>query len=189
MKLLTKLGSRRLSGLGLVLGMTGVIACDSFEPSWLGLPRETVLYSLARTEFIGREGAFDFIGQRGVVVERTPSQTPFEFDVAVTEIDGVFHALPAGMFEGFNIRPGLIVDSSGISLAELTRAPRDGYETMAAVELRPEWVYVVQTRRDFRGCTMYSKFEVTSLDPAGLVTMRSVSNPLCNDRNLVPPGD
>jgi hypothetical protein len=34
---------------------------------------------------------------------------------------------------------------------------------------------------------MYGKFEVVDLDPAGIVELRALRNPLCNDRNLVPP--
>jgi hypothetical protein len=178
---------RPFAGLLLLAGLIPFLACDTFEPNWIGLPDFAVLYSLSRAEFIGRESAYDFAGQRRVVVERPKTQDPFDFDMAVTEIDGVFHALPAGLFEGFTIEPGIAVDSSGIRFEDMTTAPRDGYVTDAPVLLREGWVYAVKTRRDFRGCNMYGKFEVVDLDPVGIVEIRAMRNPLCNDRNLVPP--
>jgi hypothetical protein len=179
--------TRPFAGLLLLAGLTPLLACDAFEPTWFGIPDFAILYSLSRTEFVGRESAYDFVGQRSVVVERPKTQDPFDFDVAVTEINGVFHALPAGLFEGFTITPGIAVDSSGASFESMTQAPRDGYVTDAPVRLREGWVYAVRTRRDFRGCNMYGKFEVLVLDPAGTVEIRAMRNPLCNDRNLVPP--
>jgi hypothetical protein len=176
-----------LAGLLLVAGLIPFAACDAFEPTWFGLQEFTVLYSLSRDEFIGRESAYDFVGQRPVIVERPKGQDPFDFDIAVAEIGGVFHALPAGLFDGFTIEPGVAVDSSGILFEDMTRAPRDGYVTDAPIVLREGWIYAVRTRRDFRGCNMYGKFEVVELDPAGTVEIRSLRNPLCNDRNLVPP--
>src|SRR5690606_36043159 len=90
----------------LVLGAAALAAaCDTFEPEWFAFEDEVALYSLARAEFIGRAAAYDFIGQRPVVVEGTKPQDPYDFDIAVTEIDGAFHVLPAGMFEGFPINP------------------------------------------------------------------------------------
>jgi hypothetical protein len=164
-----------------------MVACDAFEPVWYGVTDFPVLYSLARAEYIGRESAYDFIGQRPVVVERPKAQDPYDFDLAVTEIDGQFFALPAGLFEGFPISPGIAVDSSGIAFEDMARAPREGYVTDAPVPLRTGWVYAVRTRRDFRGCNMYGKFEVIHVDPVGIVELRTMRNPLCNDRNLVPP--
>lgn len=176
-------------GLLLLLGIGPLVACDAFEPTWFAVQDHVALYSLARVDFIGRESAYDFIAQRPVVVELAKTQDPFDFDVAITEIDGVFQALPAGVFDGFPIRPGIAVDSSGITFEDMVQAPRDGYVTDAPVTLRTDWVYAVQTRRDFRGCNMYGKFTVTSIDPEGIVVIRTLRNPLCNDRNLVPPGD
>jgi hypothetical protein len=178
---------RPLAGLTILAAMTTVTACDTFEPTWFAVPDTPVLYSLARTEFIGLPSAYDFIAQRPVVVERPKNQDPYDFDIAVTEIDGEFHVLPAGMFEGFPIQPGIAVDSSGIEFDDMERAPRDGYVTDRPVPLREGWIYAVQTRRDFRGCNMYGKFAVMDLDAAGIVELRAIRNPLCNDRNLVPP--
>jgi hypothetical protein len=179
---------RPLAGLIVLAALTAAAACDTFEPTWFGIADRPVLYSLARAEYIGMASAYDFIGQRRVVVELPKSQDPYDFDMAVTEIDGAFHILPAGLFEGFPIRPGIAVDSSGTTTFDsMDRAPREGYVTDRPIPLREGWVYAVQTRRDFRGCNMYGKFEVVDLDPAGIVELRALRNPLCNDRNLVPP--
>lgn len=178
---------RPLAGLIILAATTTVAACDTFEPTWFAVPDTPVLHSLARTEFIGLPSAYDFIAQRPVIVELPKNQDPYDFDIAVTEIDGDFHVLPAGMFEGFPIQPGIAVDSSGIEFDDMDRAPRDGYVTDRPIPLRAGWVYAVQTRRDFRGCNMYGKFVVVDLDAAGIVELRAIRNPLCNDRNLVPP--
>jgi hypothetical protein len=181
------MAQRPLAGLLVLAALTAAAACDTFEPTWFGIADRPVLYSLARAEYIGMVSAYDFINQRPVIVELPKAQDPYDFDIAVTEIDGEFHALPAGLFEGFPIRPGIAVDSSGITFDAMERAPRDGYVTDRPIPLREGWVYAVQTRRDFRGCNMYGKFEVVDLDPAGIVELRALRNPLCNDRNLVPP--
>jgi hypothetical protein len=187
MKRFSNKATRPLAGLLVLAATTPFLACDTFEPTWFGIQDFVVLYSLSRPEFVGRESAYDFVGQRPVVVERPKAQDPYDFDMAITEVGGQFHVLPAGVFEGFPIRPGIAVDSSGITFEDMTRAPRDGYVTDAPVPLRAGWVYAVRTRRDFRGCNMYGKFEVIDLDPAGIVEIRTMRNPLCNDRNLVPP--
>jgi hypothetical protein len=178
---------RRLAGLLLLVAMTPLLACDAFEPTWFGFVDRVQLHSLARAEFIGHPSGYDFIQQRRVVVEETKLQDPYDFDLAVTEIDGAFHALPAGLFEGFPILPGVAVDSSGIAFENVRQAPRDGYITDAPVVLRTDWIYLVRTRRDRRGCQMYGKFEVVDMDAGGIVEIRTLRNPLCNDRNLVPP--
>jgi hypothetical protein len=189
MKRLHHIRQGPLAGLLLLAATIPHLACDTFEPTWFAIDDQVLLHSLARAEFVGLESAYDFIAQRPVVVEQPKVQEPYDFDIAVTELGGVFHVLPAGVFEGFPIQPGVAVDSSGITFEQMERAPRDGYVTDAAIPLRLGWVYAVQTRRDFRGCQMYGKFEVIALDPSGVAEIRAIRNPLCNDRNLVPPGD
>lgn len=176
-------------GLLLLVGMGPLVACDAFEPTWFAVEDHVTLYSLARADFVGLESGYDFIAQRPVVVERAKVQDPYDFDVAITEVDGELHAMPAGMFEGFPIQPGIAVDSSGIMFEDMDRAPREGYVTDAPLPLRTGWVYAVQTRRDFRGCNMYGKFMVTEMASDGIVVIQTLRNPLCNDRNLVPPGN
>ncbi len=187
MKRFVRRPKRLLVGLLLLAATAPQLACDAFEPTWFAVQDLVLLHSLARPEFIGMPAAYDFVGQQAVIVERPKTREPFDFDVAVTEIQGEFHAMPAGMFEWFDIRPGIAVDSSGINFEDMIQAPRDGYVTEETVPLRKGWVYAVRSRRDFRGCNMFGKFEVLDLDPAGIVEIRAIRNPLCNDRNLVPP--
>jgi hypothetical protein len=189
MKRLLRTPRGPLAGLLLVAATVPTVACDSFEPTWFALADEVELHSLARAEFVGRASAYDFVGHRAVVVEAPKLQDPYDFDVAISETaPGDFIAIPAGMFEGFPIEPGIAVDSSGTTFEQMRQAPRDGYVTDEVVPLRVGWVYAVRTRRDFRGCTMYGKFDVLALDSAGIAEIRAIRNPLCNDRNLVPPG-
>jgi hypothetical protein len=176
-------------GLLLIAATAPQVACDAFEPTWYALPDQVLLHSLARPEYINLPAGYDFVGQRSVVVERPKTGEPYDFDVAVTELDGIMHVMPAGLFETFPIEPGIAVDSSGVSFDDLDRAPREGYETDRTIPLRQGWVYAVRTRRDFRGCNMYGKFEVVSMDAAGVAEIRALRNPLCNDRNLVPTGN
>jgi hypothetical protein len=188
MKRFARSGNGLLAGLVLVPGALTFTACDTFEPVWAGITHEVVLYSLARPEFIGRASGYDFIQQRAVIVEHAKAQDPYDFDLVVTELDGVLHLLPAGMFEGFPILPGIAVDSSGTTFEDLTQAPRDGYVTDAPVRLEPGWVYIIRSRRDFRGCNIYGKMDLVTMDnAAGTAHIRTLRNPLCNDRNLVPP--
>jgi hypothetical protein len=189
MKRLLRIPRGPLAGLLLMAATVSIVACDSFEPNWFDFAEDVELHSLARSEFVGRASAYDFVNRRPVIVEAPKAHDPYDFDIAISESSpGDFVALPAGMFEGFPIEPGIAVDSSGTTFEQLRQAPRDGYVTDEAVPLRVGWVYAVRTRRDFRGCTMYAKFDVLALDPDGVVEIRVIRNPLCNDRNLVPPG-
>ena len=187
--------ARPLGGLLILLGMLPFGGCEVYDPSWLLQVDSTALYSLARTEYIGRAGAYDFARSRtqgggAVVVERADPSNQFEFDFAVTELDGEFVALPAGLFEGHDIQPGIIRDSSNMEFDEWELAPRDGYITDEPVLLETGAVYAVKSRRNlFDGCTHYGKFEVLELDPDGVVRIQAVRNHLCNDRELIPPAD
>ena len=187
--------ARPLGGLLLVLAMVPFGGCEAYDPSWLVQVDSAALYSLARTEYIGRAGGYDFARSRtqgggAVVVERADPANQFEFDFAVTEVGGEFVALPAGLFEGHDIQPGIKRDSTGVAFDEWELAPRDGYITDEPVPLETGALYAVRSRRNvFDGCTHYGKFEVLELDPDGVVRIQAVRNHLCNDRELIPPDD
>jgi hypothetical protein len=186
---------RPVIGLVLLLATLPFGGCDEYNPTWILLVDSTALYSLSRPEYIGRVGAYDFaraVSQGGgaVVVERPKGGNIFEFDFAVGEIDGALVALPGGLFEGFDIEPGIAMDSSGVAFEEWDLAPRDGYVTDAPVPLRTDVLYAVKSRRSpLDGCTHYGKFQVLSLDPEGVVELQAVRNRLCNDRELIPPDE
>lgn len=186
------------AGALLLLGSTLFLGgCDDqFGPrDWFNLPDTVDLYSLARTEFIGEPAAYDFVppfgGLRGraVIVERQKPGSPFDFDVAVTEDDpGSFLLLPAGVFTGFQITPGIFVDSAN-TFETVERAPREGYTIDEPVPAETGLLYVVRTRSVQGGCLHYAKMEVLELSPDGIATIRALTNPNCNDRALRPNAD
>lgn len=161
-------------------------ACDGFELQWMAFEDTVSLYSLARPEFIDRESAFDVYNRRPVVVDIPKPGNPADFDLAVSEQDGEFVFLPAGMFATFGITPGIAIDSSGASFEELEEAPNEGYTTDAPVPIRAGGLYTVRTRSVQGGCSRYGKLEVLEVDPQGIVEFRQVRNSLCNDRGLIP---
>lgn len=168
--------------LALSLPSTG---CDAFEPTMFPVGDTVVLHSLARAEHIGEVSAFDFIIPQAVVVERPKDRSYTDFDVAISELDGAFVMLPAGMFETFDIEPGIVVDRSGVVFEEVTEAPSSGYITDTEVPLELGPIYVVRTRAQ-NACSRYAKFEVLDLDMAdGTVEFRFLRNNLCNDRALI----
>ena len=185
-------GSRLARTLLVVAIAAPLGACDdSVSPFrlWSDRPDSASLYSLDRVDNIGQPGAYDFLNRRTIVVE---AQGSFEdWDIAITEMDGEFHLLPAGAVNGFTITPGIAIDSSGTVFELVDRAPRDtaSYATRTAVPLDTSVVYIIRTRRNpIYGCLQYGKLEVLAVDEAtGVVEVRAVTNPNCSDRALVPP--
>ncbi|NIP81746.1 MAG: hypothetical protein GWM90_22025 [Gemmatimonadetes bacterium] len=107
--------------------------------------------------------------------------------MAFSEIDGGFVFLPAGLFDTFDIRPGIVRAESGVTFDGFEQAPREGYVIDAPVPLEVGGVYAVRSRSDARRCVRYGKFEVLDLDPEGLLEFRFLRNNLCNDRRLILP--
>lgn len=184
---------RPLFGLIPLLAALPFGGCEVYDPTWLLTVDSAAIYSLARPEYVGRAGGYDFaraVSQGGgaVVVERAKDANILEFDFAVSEIDGALVALPGAMFQGFDLEPGIHEDSTGVSFDEWDLAPKGGYITDAPVPLRVGGLYAVKSRRGpLDRCVHYGKFEVLSLDPDGVVELRAVRNHLCNDRELIPP--
>ena len=167
-------------------------ACDDgIQPLiWANVPDTVDLYSLARTEFVDRPGAYTLAYQAPVapgplVLETLPSTLAFEFDFAVSEDEsGAFILLPTGVFAQSNARPGIL--DTVATFDGLERAPRDGYITDEPVEARTDVVYVIRSRQTRSGCFYYGKMEILELDPAGIVTLRVLANINCSDRSLIP---
>lgn len=160
---------------------------DAFEPAvWGNFPDTVDLYSLARGEYVDRPGAYDFLLLGGLpVVVESLKRDPFSFDIAVTEDEeGNFLLLPTGFFPEANVRPGILADSTA-SFDGLARAPREGYITTEPVPADTTVVYVVRSRVA-RACLRYAKMEILALRPDGVMTIRTLVNPNCGDRNLVP---
>lgn len=172
-----------LFGLLLLVSVLPSAGCETFEPMMSPQGDTVVLYSLARPEFISLPAGFDFFTPQRVVIEE-PKDRFANFDAAFSELDGEFVLLPAGLFETFEINPGIAVDSSGVSFEDLTQAPSGGYVTEEAVPLREGRIYVVRTRAEQGSCSRYAKAEVVELAPEGVLELRFLRNNLCNDRTL-----
>lgn len=187
MKAIRKTRFAARSGLLLIASALLFSGCDdAFGPQpWGFLPDTVNLYSLARAEHIGQPAGYDFVNLQQVVVEGL-RPTPASFDLAVTETeDGDFELLPAGLFTGFAITPGLQADSVG-TFAGIDVAPRDGYTVDGPVAADTNVVYVVRSRDGGNGCVRYGKLEILELRDDGVAVIRAIRNPNCNDRDLLP---
>jgi len=171
--------------------LTGVAACgdDPFSFEWDDRPKTRVLYSLARPE-LNLPSGFNFYMATAVAIE-APTATG-TWDVALhTRLDELV-LLPPGAL-GVDSR-ARIAALEGLTLDDVTEAPADTalYVAEDAVPVREGTTYVVRTGQ--RACSFgtrgvsYAKLEATEIDVAnGVLTFRVVTNPVCNDRNLVPP--
>ncbi|HSH45442.1 MAG TPA: hypothetical protein VK966_06285 [Longimicrobiales bacterium] len=178
------------SGLFLIAVSLLFSGCDdAFGPQpWGFFPDTADLYSLARPEYIGQPGAYDFLNLAPVVVEAIRG-VPASFDVAITEAaDGTFRLVPGGAFTGFSITPGLVVDSTG-TFEGIEEAPRDGYTVDEPLVADTTVVYIVRSRDAGTRCVRYGKLEVLELRDDGVAVIRAIRNPNCNDRDLVPTAE
>lgn len=169
----------------------GTVACgdDPFAFDWNDSPDTVQLYSLARPE-LNLVSAFNFLQDLPVQVEN-PNSTG-TWDVAVDTRGGNIVFLPPG---ALNVEGAArIATLASMSLDDVTEAPSDTllYVRNRAVPVRMGEVYVVRTNRQRgsfgRSCVYYAKVEAVTIDPVGgTLTFREVTNPVCNDRDLVPP--
>ncbi len=175
-----------LAGPGLVLllmaSLLPQVGCEGYEPPMFPVGDTVELYSLARPEYIGLQSGFDFIFPQSVVIEQPVSGDYRNFDVAFSELGGAFVLLPAGMFETFDIQPG-VREVTGTTFEGLEEAPSGDYVTDEAVALREGGLYVVRSRSQ-GACSRYAKVDVLALDPDGILEFRFLRNNLCNDRTL-----
>ncbi|MBW3553128.1 MAG: hypothetical protein KY466_06450 [Gemmatimonadetes bacterium] len=168
-------------------------ACDDgIQPLiWPNVPDTVELYSLARTEYIDRPGAYTMLyqgpGTRQPIIPERLLGDPFAFDFAVSENEaGDFLLLPTGVFAESNAQAGILVDSTA-TFEGLERAPRDRYITDEPVVATTDVIYVIRSRQHPRSrCFYYGKMEILELDPAGIMTLRILANINCSDRSLVP---
>jgi hypothetical protein len=177
--------------LALTLGST---ACgdDLGLGSWIIIPDTSLIYSLSRPELLGQPSAYDFVQLRRLVIE-SPGSTGI-WDVALAEQNGAFVFIPSSAFPGINSRTGLSL-TTNTTLESLTRAPGDtaSYGNQPVV-LQVGGIYVVRTRSEacpgFGTGSRYAKFEVLSVEPdIGAVRIVAIRNPLCSNRDLVPPNE
>lgn len=190
----TSLSSRlRASALAAATAvlLVGTVGCgdDPFAFDWSAQPDTVLLYSMARPE-LNLVSAYNFLNGAPILVER-PGATG-QWDVAVDTRDGRIVLLPPG---ALNVTgEAQVATLEGLSLDDVTRAPSDTllYVSDRPIPVEQGDVYVVRTNRTpgsfGRSCVYYAKVEAVVIDPeGGTLTFREVTNPVCNDRDLVPP--
>ncbi|MGD2067894.1 MAG: hypothetical protein PVI57_04355 [Gemmatimonadota bacterium] len=175
-----------------LLGGLALAACgdDPYNFEWVAAPDTALLYSLARPESNLASG-FNFDARRTIRIE-TPTATG-TWDVALDTQDDQLVLLPPGALN-VNSR-ARITTFPGMSFDDVREAPRDtaAYVADEPVVVEASTVYVVQTSQRFdtfgRRCVYFAKLEPVDIDvAAGTLRFLFDSNPVCNDRRLVPPG-
>jgi hypothetical protein len=176
-----------------VLGGAAVsmVACDDpFQiDDWTATTDTIQVFSISRPELIGRPSAYDFVTRVLVRVE-SPSASG-AWDVALRDEGGQLALVPAGGFQGQDSRAGLALITN-TTFEALAEAPEDtGAYSITPRVVQAGQVYAVRTRR--AGCgfstgVRFGKIKIVSVDQsAGTVQFASVVNPLCNNRDLIPP--
>ncbi len=162
---------------------------DPFSFDWDHVPDTVVLYSMAREEPNLPTG-FSFF--TGAVVRIEAPNAVGTWDVALDTRDGGLVLLPPGAL-GVESR-ARIAALEGLALEDLREAPSDTsvYEATEPVPVTPGTIYVVRTHQRLGSfgtrCVYYAKAEAVDIDvEGGRLTFRYIENPVCNDRNLVPP--
>lgn len=186
-------GRARVSALAALSAalLVGVAACgdDPFAFDWSDAPDTVLVYSMARPE-LNLVSAYNFL--QGVRVRVEAPAATGSWDLAVDTRDGQIVFLPPGAFN-VTAEAGIAV-LEGLTLDDVTRAPADTllYVEDEPVPVRQGEIYVIRTNRQRgsfgRTCVYYAKAEAVDIDPVGgTLTFREVTNPVCNDRDLVPP--
>lgn len=169
-------------------------ACDD-DPfglqDWTANPVELLVYSLARPELNLPSGANLY--QKFTLRLESPGATG-NWDIALDTRDGQLVFLgPNVLGLDSRVRIATMPDSN---FDDVRRAPSDStvYVSDEPVPVALNTVYVVRTNLypgPFGGqCSFYSKLEPLELDvEQGTVTFVVDTNPLCNERDLVPPND
>jgi hypothetical protein len=169
----------------------GLAACDSdpFAFRWDPEPDTVLLYSLARPE-LNLVSAFSFYRRTPVRVEAAGSSG--QWDAAVDTRNNEIVLLPPGALGV--IGSARITTLEGLTLDDVRQAPGDTLVYVAndpvAVEMGN--VYVIKTNRSTgsfgTSCVYYAKMAPLEIDPAGgTLQFEFVTNPVCNNRDLVPP--
>ena len=184
----------KLARLFLICGAAvSMVACDDpFElDDWTSTTDTIQIFSISRPELIGRPSAYDFVTRVLVRVE-SPSASG-NWDLALRDENGQLALVPASGFQGQVSRAGL-APITNTTFEELREAPADtGAYSITPRVIQPGQVFAVRTRR--AGCgfstgVRFGKIKIISVDQAaGSVRFASVVNPLCNNRDLIPPAD
>ena len=166
-------------------------ACDGdpFAFNWNDVPDTVLLYSMARPE-LGLVSAYAF--RDGVELEVEAPGTTGQWDIAIDTREGQIVMLPPPVLGIYT--DAEIATFENTLLADVTEAPSDSLEYVSDQPVPVEFgnVYVIKTNRSpgsyGRNCHYYAKLEAVDTDPiGGTLIFRHVTNPVCNDRDLVPP--
>lgn len=186
--------ARALLPLSLLLPLA---ACDDpFGPrAWDATPDTAQLWSASRAELIGQPAAFDFasLPPRPVQIETTGATQ--RWDVVLIDHEGGLALAPASYFLGAGSRSA-IAPQGMLDLEDMTRAPSDTAAYLRRpVPLRLGELYIVRSRVEvcpdgYSSGARYAKITPVSIDAeAGTARLALVTNPYCDDRDLVPPED
>jgi hypothetical protein len=183
----------RPAAVALLLAAVALVACDD-DPfgldDWVPNPDTLLLYSLARPEL--NLPSVANLYEKFTLLVQSPGSTG-SWDIALdTREGGLVFLTPAAL--GIESR-ARIAPFPGQSFDDLTEAPADTTEYVAdePVPVALGTSYVVRTS-EYTGnfgqrCVFYSKLEPLELDhAAGTVRFVVDTNPICNERALVPPG-
>lgn len=164
-------------------------ACDDpFGPNaWIAIPDTVVLYSASRPELLGLPSAFDVTTRSRIVIE-TPTASG-GWDFLLVEQEGGFWFVPIGNLPGNDSRAA-IAPAAAPTLDEIARAPESGSFSDEPVRLQVGDLLIMRSRTavcGFSAGVRYGKAEVVAIDPVeGTLSIAAITNPYCNDRDLIP---
>jgi hypothetical protein len=169
------------------------VACedDPFALSWENLPDTAMIYSRARPELYLPTG-YNFVSRSPVLIESPTFST--RWDLILDTVEGEMVFLPPRTFG--------VVSTAGIAplgavvFEEVGQAPSDttDYVRDQPVPVVEGHVYVIRTHQEPNNfgqlCVFYAKMEPLVADvDAGTLEFLIDTNPICNDRTLIAPGN
>jgi hypothetical protein len=169
-------------------------ACDD-DPfgfrDWSARPDTVLLYSLARPE-LNLPSGYNF--NRRTLLRIEAANSSGQWDLALGTENGRLVLLPPRAL-GIDTRAA-VAPLPDQDYDTIRRAPGDStaYVSTEPVPVEVGRLYVVRTNQapgQFgQRCFWYAKMEPLEADPAlGFIRFRLDSNPVCNSRDLIPPGD
>ena len=180
-----------LSLSGALVVLLTATACDDdpFAFRWTDNPDTVLLYSMARPE-LGLVSAYSFF--EGLELEVEVPGAAGQWDIAIDTRGGEIVMLPPPVLGIFS--EAEIATFENTKLEDVTEAPSDSLRYVSDQPVPIEFgnVYVVKTNRSpgsfGRSCRYHAKLEAVEIGPiGGTLTFRHVTNPVCNDRDLIPP--
>ncbi len=181
-------------GVAAIAVSFGLAACEGrnpFDIGWIQTPDTVLLYSFARPE-LNLPSAFDFHGRVTRIVE-APGSTGLWDVILDTQDDQLVFLLPEVLGIPSAAR---IIELPGLRFDDVREAPADttAYTSDEAVPLALGSVYVIRTNlgpdRFGFDCVFYAKMEALEIDvPLGTLRFVYDANPLCSDRDLIPPDE